>query len=125
MKKIISLIVLSIFFMFSNNIPTQAQQSADENVAIENVEKAKGELKNRGDENATIVKGENAKVEVELKNRDEINGISRKLGAKAKKYSKDLSNDKVIGTINGEEILYKEFALKKLMCEVGNVNNSV
>lgn len=54
----------------------------------------------------------------EFVNRNEINEVSKKLGKMAKKLSKDLNSNKIIATINGEEILYKEFALKKLMCDV-------
>lgn len=99
MKKIITsicCIALSILFMFSILIPVHAQQSADQDVKMREADKAKAVFTNR----------------------DEINEVSKKLGLKAKKYSKELLSDKVIGTINGEEILYKEFALKKLMCEV-------
>ncbi|AEG60687.1 hypothetical protein V6C32_04940 [Desulforamulus ruminis] len=50
-------------------------------------------------------------------NADEINKSGEILSQNAKKYKEDLKNEKVIALIGEEKILYKEFALKKIMLE--------
>lgn len=50
-------------------------------------------------------------------NTEEINKSGEILANQARKYKDDLKNEKVIAMIGTEQVLYKDFALKKIMLE--------